>query len=125
MPKAKKAVVKTVEPEASGKPEVSKSQAVRNYLKEHRRALPVAVSVALKAQGVDVDPKYVSNIKFQMGIKKRRRKAAASEPAAAEKPVAKDAISLSALLEAKKLVAKLGSTEAAKKAILALAQLGD
>ena len=82
------------------------------------------MSETLKAQGVDVDPKYVSNIKFQMGIKKRRKKAAAPEAAAAEQPVAKDAISLSALVEAKKLVAKLGSVETAKKAILALAQLG-
>jgi hypothetical protein len=54
-----------------------------------------------------------------MGLKKRRKKAAASEDAAVE-----DAISLSALVEAKKLAAKLGSVEVAKRAILALAQLG-
>jgi len=124
MPRAKKPVVETAEAEAGSQPAVSKSQAVRDYLKQNRSALPVAVSEALKAQGVDVDPKYVSNIKFKLGIKKRRKKAA-PEAAAAEAPVAKDAISLSALLEAKKLVAKLGSTEAAKKAILALAQLGE
>lgn len=121
MPRAKKPVVEEVQ--AGGQPEVSKAQAVRNYLKEHRHALPTAVSETLKAQGFDVDPKYVSNIKFQMGIKKRRKKAAAPEAAAAESPVAKDAISLAALLEAKKLVAKLGSAEVAKRAILALARL--
>ena len=125
MPRAKKPVVEEVQEQAGGQPEVNKSKAVRKYLKENRGALPKAVSDALKAQGVDVSPNYVSNIKFQMGIKKRRKKAAIPEAAAAEAPVAKDAISLSALLEAKKLVAKLGSTEAAKKAILALAQLGD
>ena len=80
------------------------------------------MSETLKAQGVDVDPKYVSNIKFQMGIKKRRKKAAL-EAAAADQSVPADAISLSALLETKKLVAKLGSAEVAKQAILALAQL--
>ena len=90
-----------------------------------RGAVPV-VSEALKAQGVDVTPNQVSNIKYQMGLKKKgRRKAAAPEAAAAEAPVAKDAISLSALVDAKKLVAKLGSVETAKRAILALAQLGD
>ena len=126
MPRAKKPVVEPVAPEAGSQPEVSKSKAVRDYLKQNRGALPVAVSEALKAQGVDVTPNQVSNIKYQMGLKKKgRRKAAAPEAAAAEAPVAKDAISLSALLEAKKLVAKLGSTEAAKKAILALAQLGE
>ena len=125
MPRAKKPVVEKAEPQTGEQPQVSKSQAVRDYLKQNRGALPVAVSEALKAQGVDVSPNYVSNIKFQMGIKKRRKKAAIPEAAAAEAPVAKDAISLSALLEAKKLVAKLGSTEVAKKAILALAQLGE
>ena len=125
MPRAKKVVVEEVQEQAGSQPAVSKSQAVRDYLKQNRGALPVAVSEALKAQGVDVTPNQVSNIKYQMGLKKRRKKAAASEPAAGEAPVAKDAISLSALLEAKKLVAKLGSAEAAKKAILALAQLGD
>jgi hypothetical protein len=124
MPGAKKPVVEEVQEQASGQPEVSRSQAVRDCLKQHRGALPVAVSEALKAQGVDVDPKYVSNIKFQMGLKKRCKKAAAPEATAAETPVPGDAISLSALLEAKKLVAKLGSAEVAKQAILALAQLG-
>lgn len=124
MPRAKKPVAETAEHEASRQPAVSKSQAVRDYLKQHRGALPVAVSEAMKAQGVDVTPNHVSNIKYQMGLKKGRPKAAAPV-AVAETPVPKDAISLSDLLEAKKLVAKLGSTEAAKKAILALAQLGD
>ena len=125
MPRAKKPVVETAEPEAGEQPAVSKSQAVRDYLKQNRGALPVAVSEALKAQGVDVTPNQVSNIKYQMGLKKKGRRKAASPEVVAETPVPKDAISLSALLEAKKLVAKLGSTEAAKKAILALAQLGD
>jgi hypothetical protein len=80
----------------------------------------------LKAQGIVVTPNQVSNIKYQMGLKKKgRKKAAAPEAAASEAPIPKDAISLSALLEAKKLVAKLGSTEMAKKPILALAQLGE
>lgn len=122
MPRAKKAVVEEVQEQAGGQSVVSKSRAVRDYLKQHRGALPVAVSEALKAQGVDVDPRYVSNIKFQMGIKKRRKKSAA--PAAAQTSVPKDAISLSALVEAKKLAAKLGSVETAKRAILALAELG-
>ena len=126
MPRAKKAVVEEVQQQTGGQPAVSKSQAVKDYLKQHRGALPVAVSEAMKAQGVDVTPNQVSNIKYQMGLKKKgRKKAVAPEATTDEAPVPKDAISLSALLEAKKLVAKLGSTEMAKKAILALAQLGE
>ena len=125
MPRAKKPDVEKAEPQTGEQPQVSKSQAVRDYLKQNRGALPVAVSEALKAQGVDVTPNQVSNIKYQMGLKKKGRRKAASPEVVAETPVPKDAISLSALLEAKKLVAKLGSTEAAKKAILALAQLGE
>ena len=125
MPRAKKPVVEEVQELASGQPAVSKSKAVRDYLKQHRGALPVAVAEALKAQGVDVTPNQVSNIKYQMGLKKKGRRKAAAPVAAAEMPVPKDAISLSALVEAKKLVAKLGSVETAKRAILALAQLGE
>ena len=122
MPRAKKPIIEEGQAEASEQPEVNKAQTVRKYLKEHRDALPKDVSEALKGQGIDVTPNYVSNIKFQLGLKKRRKKAAASGAAAAEMP-AGDAISLSALLEAKKLVEKLGSAEVAKQAILALAQL--
>ena len=75
MPRAKKLVAKEVQEQAGSQPEVSKSKAVRKYLKENRGALPKAVSDALKAQGVDVSPNYVSHIKFQMGLKKRRKKA--------------------------------------------------
>ena len=122
MPRAKKAVV-----EEGQQPEVSKSQAVRDYLKQHRGALPVAVSEALKAQGVDVDPKYVSNIKFKLGIKKQRKKAVAkgeeATPAADAAPT--DMISVAALQKAKKLVQEIGGVQQAKQALAALGQLLD
>jgi len=54
------------------KPEVSKAQAVRDYLKSHRGASNKEVSVGLKAQGVTVTPNHVANIK---GKSKKRRKA--------------------------------------------------
>ena len=68
---------------------------------------------------------YVSNIKFQMGLEKKgkKQKAAAPEAASPEPAAAADQISLTALLEAKKLIEKLGGVDAAKRAILALAQL--
>lgn len=128
MAKSKKTNAGKLELESGDLSPANKTKAVKDYLKQHRGALPMAVSEALKAQGIDVAPKYVSNIKFQMGIKKRGKKAAEStaepETAAPEaKPADDDQISLSALLEAKKLIEKLGSADAAKRAIIALAQL--
>jgi len=109
---------------------LSKTQAVKNYLAANPEAGPTEISAALKAQGIDVSTNYVSNIKLKMGFKKKRRKkkaakaeAATPEAAAAGPAAAEDQISLAALLEAKKLIEKLGGVDAAKRAILALAQL--
>jgi len=127
MPRAKKPVVEPAVSEAGSQPNMNKTQAVKDYLKEHPGALPVAVSEALRAQGVDVDPKYVSNIKFKLGIKKRRKKAVAKDeeatPAAAA--VSTDMISVAALQKAKKLIQELGGVQQAKQALTALGQLLD
>lgn len=86
--------------------------------------MPKAISDALQARGIDVSPNFVSNIKFQMGQKKRGRWTAPVATAAAPSQAdeAKQ-ISLSALVGAKKLVQKVGSADAAKRAITAFAQL--
>ena len=52
---------------------ISKSQAVRDYLKAHRGAANKEISEALAKAGVDVSPNHVANIKAKT---KRRRKAA-------------------------------------------------
>ena len=51
----------------------SKSQAVRNYLKTHRKATNKEVSEALGKQGVEVTPNHVATIKAKT---KTRHKAA-------------------------------------------------
>lgn len=51
----------------------SKSQAVREYLKTHRKATNKEVSEALAKQGVEVSPNHVANIKAKT---KTRHKAA-------------------------------------------------
>ncbi|NLF68648.1 MAG: hypothetical protein GX575_06270 [Candidatus Anammoximicrobium sp.] len=106
---------------------LTKAQAVRNYLKANPQAGPTEIAAALKDQGMEMTTNYVSNIKFQMGITKNRKKppAAAPKSVAAQQPAAGDQISLAALLEAKKLTEKLGGVDAAKRAILALAQLSN
>jgi hypothetical protein len=100
---------------------VNKSKAIKDYLAEKPRTAPKDVAAALKEQGVDVTPAYVSTIKTSMKKRKRgRRKKAAAKAAASG-----DQVSLAALLEAKKLVAKVGGVAQAKQAIAALAQLSD
>lgn len=98
--------------------EVNKTKAIKSYLAAHPKAAPLAVAEALKAQGISVSAAYVSATKFKMKAARRAARKTAPAPAAAS-----DAISLAALLEAKKLIVKLGSVEQAKLAIAALAQL--
>ena len=54
------------------KPEVNKSQAVRDYIKANRTAANKEVAEALSAKGIDVSPNYVATIKAHS---KKRRKA--------------------------------------------------
>ena len=55
------------------RPGISKSQAVRDYLKAHHGAANKEVSEALAKAGIEVSPNHVANIKAKT---KTRRKAA-------------------------------------------------
>lgn len=65
------------------KTSVNKSQAIREHLMAYPNVGPSAVVEAMKAQGIDVSPNFVSNIKLKMKKadgkppKKRGRKAKA------------------------------------------------
>ena len=54
------------------KPEVSKTQAVRDYLKAHKKAKNAEVVEALAKEGISITPGYVRTIKAK---KKTRRRA--------------------------------------------------
>jgi hypothetical protein len=56
-------------------------------------------------------------------VRRKKRRAASPAPEAAAPAAAGDLVALSALLEAKKLVAKLGDLQLAKQAVEALARL--
>ena len=121
---------KTVATEATSA-KVNKSQAVRDYLAKNAKATPKDVSAALKEQGLDVPPSYVSIVKFQMKKSKGNAKAKKAEPAseapAKEKKAAprqvSDKFSIETLLQAKKLSDSLGGVEAARRALEALSKL--
>jgi len=68
------------------KPAVSKSQAIRDYLKLHPNAMPVAVAEALTKDDIKVTPGHVSAVKFNLNKAKAAKPAAAkATPAIVEK----------------------------------------
>lgn len=92
-----------------------KSQAIRDYLKENKKAKATEVVSALGAKGVKVSTAMVYNLKARKQMGKRRRKAEASGQAIG--------LSISHLLAAKKLVAETGGMKQAQEALSALAKL--
>jgi len=111
---------------AKKKPKVNKTQLIKDFLAENPDTAPKDVAATLSKKGLSVTPNYVSTIKTNMKPKtKGKKKAAPKKKVAAQPQAAADQISLSALLEAKKLAAKLGGITEAKQAISALAQLTD
>ena len=128
--KEKAAEPKAAAPEAASA-KVNKSLAVRDYLALHPKATPKDVSAALKDQGLDVSPNYVSIVKFQMKKSKGKSKAKKAEAASAAPPQEKkaaprqvsDKFSIETLLQAKKLSESLGGVEAAREALAALSKL--
>ena len=72
------------------KPAVTKTQAVRNYLKASPKATPLEIVAALKKQGIKITAGHVSNIKTALNKARTAKKAAkkqAAAPVAVEKPV--------------------------------------
>lgn len=117
---------------------VNKSKVIRDYYEANKKAKPREIAEALKAQGLDLSPQYVSVILSGMRrkagkVSKRGRKpkseAAATTTATAAAPVAKKATKVAStdayagLLSAKDLVASTGSVENARAALEAFAKL--
>jgi hypothetical protein len=72
------------------KPQVSKTQAVRDYLKTHPGAMNKEIATALIKQGITITPGHVATIKTidnkARAAKKAAKKQAAVEEAAAAAP---------------------------------------
>lgn len=98
----------------------SKSQAIRTYMQDNSGASTSEIVAALAGQGIEVTPGLVSNIKYTSSKKKPGgRKGKVGRPPRS----ADDAVSVSALIEAKKLVNQVGSLELARKALDTLQRL--
>ena len=100
-------------------PRGAMSQAIRDELAANPTAMPKDVMATLKAKGIQVTGQMVSSIRGKMaggGKKKRRRKKKAAA-------VAGDQVSMSVLVQAKRLADQLGGVAKAKVALDALTKL--
>ena len=115
-----------------GRPATNKSAAIRAYRQAHPEAGPTAVSAALKKRGIIVSAAHVSNVKAT----ELKKTAKAGSHGAADngsmrrkpgrpgrKPGASDAVSLGALIDARKFAAQVGGVDRAVNLLQSLAKL--
>jgi soluble cytochrome b562 len=96
----------------------SKSQLIRDYRSSNPNATAREIQDALKKRGVKVATPLIYNV---LSTEKKRRKGRRSR--AVNGRSNGDSISVESLLEAKKLVASVGSIDEAKRALNTLAKL--
>ena len=105
---------------------ISKSQAVREYLTDHPKAMPKEIAPAVKAaHGLDVSPQMISMIKSKFG-KKRRRGGPKAKSASGRIDLPRanaSRITIDDLVAAKKLAVQMGGISRAQDALAALARL--
>jgi arginine repressor len=95
------------------KQKVNKTQAVREYLKAHRKASNQEVAKALAKKGITITANYIANIKAT--TKKRRR--------AVKKVVAKRGIGIPEIKAALALLKTTGSVAGANAALAAAQEI--
>ena len=103
------------------KKSVNKSQLIRDHIAANPKDGPQAIITALGKTGVKVTTSLVGAVKYKAPSKKKRRGKRKAAPAA--KPAVSDKVSLSALVQAKKMAEQLGGVEKARAALAALAKL--
>jgi hypothetical protein len=91
-----------------------------------KRVRPRDIIASLRAEGIDASFAQVGQVLKSMGMRRRRRghkRSAAGATARGSHTASSTTISLDALMAAKKLADQLGSVQAAKQAMDALAKL--
>src|SRR5262245_49343219 len=115
-----------------GKGGLNRSQAIRDYMAEHRREGPKDIIAGLAQRGIEVSAALVSNVKYgsaRKGAKRRgtrkggRRRGLVGSRRGRASITVSDKVSISLLIEAKRLVDKLGGIERARQALDTLARL--
>jgi hypothetical protein len=95
----------------------TKSQSIRDYIESHPTATPKAIHADLRKSGVKVSQSLISAVKYGKKAARPGRRRTAGGPARGA------SLSLSDLVDAKKLVDRLGGADAVRKALDALDQL--
>ena len=123
----------------------NKSQAIRQYYESNPNAKPMEVAAALKEQGIEVTPAFVSTIRSTSKKKKPGRPGRPSKaskrgrkPGVTAKRAAKSTrststrsttsstggnVSIDSLIKVKQLVASVGGVDEARSALAALERL--
>ena len=106
---------------------VNKSQVIRDYLKKKPNSSPREISEELAKQGIEASAAFVSTVKTGMkkkrGTKRIGRPKRAAKKAARGGRTARDTVSVSTLVQAKKMADQLGGIEKAKDALITLSKL--
>jgi geranylgeranyl pyrophosphate synthase len=113
----------TKQPTPAKKPDpikVNKSQAVRDYLKEHPRTANKDVAEALSKQGIKMLPDYVATVKGNMKTKKGKRK---RRQQAAEVSSVKTGIGIAEIKAAFALLKHCGGITQAREALAAAVEI--
>ena len=114
------------------KPELSKTQAVRDYLKDHPGALSSEIAAALDKQGIKITPGYAANIKVALGktqaINDAAKKQAVTKtaaPATVDKPAKNgDTITLTQVKLVAATIKTLGGYERLSEVLAVIKELG-
>ncbi|HVA47093.1 MAG TPA: hypothetical protein VNH11_12060 [Pirellulales bacterium] len=123
-------LVAKVKRDASAAPAVSSNGTTKaDQIREVAKSLPKPVRprdvvATLAEQGVKASSAQVSQVLKGMGLKRRRRAGRRAGPRSVVVETVASTLTLDSLLAAKKLAVHLGSVEAAKTAVDALAKLG-
>ena len=114
------------------KQKVNKTQAVRDYLKDHPNAKSGEIAAALKKRGIKITPSHVSSIKTKSKKARTVKRAAkqkvvveASTPAAVEKPTkAGDTITLDQVKKVAQTIETVGGFQRVTEVLEVIRELG-
>ncbi len=136
-PKAAPATVASAKPTKNGgtitlaKPQVTKAQAVRDYLNGNPGAGPVEIVAALAKQGNTMTRSHVSNIKTKLNKTDTAKKAAmkapvavAAAPAVVEKPTNGGTITLDQVKKVAQTIKTLGGFQRMTEVLAVIKELG-
>ena len=108
------------------KPKVNKTQAVKNYLKAHPKAVSSEIAAALTKQGIKITPNYVANIKTTINKTRTAKKAAKKQaiaPAAVDKKPA-NTITLEQVRKVAQTIKTLGGYQCLTEVLAVIKELG-